>query len=199
MVNAEPCKIALFQSWNSNGKINHKTFIFQLRQIAEFIYLKIVQQFSVCLEMSFMLLLNLVKVWHIGKHPSSCVIYIHIVNCPWRLVKMLVLRGYWKALHEAWIIFTWGWYCTLFIKWVIQVSSILCVIVKATYMILHLHVTNNTSFAEHEYLYGQSFLQCVVVLWHKIKKKYLRYFFLLLSDAPKMTWIFMGMIIYLLW
>lgn len=143
--------------------------------------------------MYFMLLLNLVKEWPIWKYTSLCVIYTHIVSCPWKLANMVALRGYSKVFHEIWMIFTWCWYCTLFNRVVIQVFSILCVIVKATCMMLHWHATNNTSFVEHEYiyiLYGKKVAQCVVILWYKILKSTWEFFScsLMLQRQPSYVW-----------
>lgn len=143
-------KLQSFKAGIEMARETIEPFIFYLRKITGFIYLEIVQQFSVYLEMYFMLLLNLVKEWPIWKFTSLCVIYTHIVSCPWKLANMLVLRGYSKVFHETWMIFTWCWYCTLFNRVVIQVFSMLCVILKATCMMLHWHATNNTSFVEHE-------------------------------------------------
>lgn len=70
-------KLQSFKAGIEMARETIEPFIFYLRKITGFIYLEIVQQFSVYLEMYFMLLLNLVKMTYMKIYIFVCDLYTH--------------------------------------------------------------------------------------------------------------------------
>lgn len=126
----------------------------------------------------------------VEKKNTSSMNYTCSVNCPWRLVNILVLRVYWKAFH-----------CLNFNIWFLHDADVArCLTVKfkcfLSYVLLQrLHVWSHTYTSLIRLC--SAWKKLCSVCCDNLEKKKKKRFFLLLSDPPKIAIVSTGLLYYL--